>query len=95
VKDDFHCANVPRLARIRLDSEICAAKLGRLRALRCQRAIGLLLFEKALAKKIIPGIRMQEKYPGVESLSSCLLVTVNPKHTKKHIDQLVEVISNG
>jgi len=52
-------------------------------------------FEKAVAQKIIPGIRLCEKYPDREDFSGSLLICVHPKHTKNDLDTLVEVISNG
>jgi glycine dehydrogenase subunit 1 len=52
-------------------------------------------FEKALQKKIIPGIRMGTKFDNSHSdFNSSLLICVSPKHTKQDIDALVEAISH-
>ena len=50
-------------------------------------------FENALAKQIIPGIRLSSFKGGRSELEACLLVCVNPKHTKSDLDGLVEVLS--
>ena len=52
-------------------------------------------FEKALSQKLIPGIRLAQKYPGNDEFAASLLVAVHPKHTKADLDRFVEVISNG
>ena len=52
-------------------------------------------FKNALARGIIPGIRMEEKFPDAEKdFSQCLLICAHPKQTKADIDRLVEVLSH-
>lgn len=51
-------------------------------------------YQSALAQKIIPGIRLAEKMPNQrQEFTNSLLVCVHPKHTKKDLDALVEVLS--
>lgn len=47
-------------------------------------------FQNALNRKIVPGIRLANKFSG---FTNSLLMTANPKHTKESIDQVVEVLS--
>lgn len=57
-------------------------------------------FENALRKKIIPGIKLASKTElskesSNDEFQNCLLICVNPKHTKSDLDSLVEVLSHG
>jgi len=49
-------------------------------------------FKRCLENNLVPGIRLREKF-GPE-FENALLVTVNPKHTQKDIDFLVENLSS-
>ncbi len=52
-------------------------------------------FQNAVKAGIIPGIRLTDKFAGRKAVfSESLLVCVHPKHTKKDLDQLVEVLSH-
>ncbi|NBT59219.1 hypothetical protein EBT16_10595 [bacterium] len=49
-------------------------------------------FQQCLAKNIVPGIKLREKFgPAFEN---SLLVTVNPKHSREHLDLLTEVLGS-
>jgi glycine dehydrogenase subunit 1 len=49
-------------------------------------------FEKCLAKNIVPGIRLRDKFgPAFEN---SLLITVNPKHNRQQLDLLCEVLGS-
>ncbi len=50
-------------------------------------------FKKAVALNMIPGIPLS-KYFKEKEFNDSLLITVNPKHTKRDLDKLVEVLSH-
>jgi len=52
-------------------------------------------FQRAVKAGIVPGIRLGAKFPTRKThFSESLLICVHPKHTKRDIDQLVEVLSH-
>lgn len=54
-----------------------------------------LRFQNAVDRKIVPGIRLAEKVPRFGNrFADSLLIAVHPKHTRRDLDRLVEVLSS-
>jgi glycine dehydrogenase subunit 1 len=51
-------------------------------------------FASGIKQGIIPGIKLSDRFPTGDEFSNSLLISVNPKHKKSDIEQLVEVLSH-
>jgi glycine dehydrogenase subunit 1 len=51
-------------------------------------------FQAAIRRGIVPGIRLADRMPGGLDGGSGLLICVHPKHTRKDLDDLVEVLAH-